>query len=166
MYRVPLAGKAGTLKLAIDPSVSAPDSCTVKVESALPETDTALAVMSASTALMVIEAVAALADCRPLSSIALYWKDVLPFQSPFGLKYSVAALLLALMSAPATSACVKAASVYSVPLAGTTTTLKLARVPLVSFPDKLIERVLSALPLAVTVLAVGVLVLVSHTLIS
>ena len=54
--------------------------------SSLPDAVVACATGASFTAVTVIVPVAVLLETKPLLSVALYWKLVLPFQSAFGLK--------------------------------------------------------------------------------
>nr|WP_279382893.1 hypothetical protein [Acinetobacter ursingii] len=56
------------------------------IVSSLPDAVVACATGASFTGLTVIVPVALLPEIKPLLSVALYWKLVLPFQFAFGLK--------------------------------------------------------------------------------
>ena len=74
------------MKLATVPSTSVPLKLTAMIVSSLPDAVVACATGASFTAVTVIVLVALLPEIKPLLSVALYWKLVLPFQSAFGLK--------------------------------------------------------------------------------
>ena len=124
--------------------------------SSLPDAVVACATGASFTAVTVIVPVAVLLETKPLLSVALYWKLVLPFQSAFGLKQIVAPFEVAVITSVVVNAVpVPAELLQKLPLAGSVLSLKLATVPSTSVPLRLTAMMLSSLPDAVVACATG-----------
>src|SRR6476620_672823 len=87
---------------------------------------------------MLIVAVAGVASCAPLLSIAAYWKLGAPLKLAAGVKYSVAALPDAVINWFNATGFSPAASVDSVPFVGRLVIANDATVPSMSLPDSTI----------------------------
>src|SRR5262245_66528817 len=93
-------------------------------------------------------AIAGVASVAPLLSTAAYWKLSGPLKFNAGTKYTVAALPVAPTTPFSAMACVRAASLNSVPLAGRLVILNEATVPSMSEADSDTVMVVFLLPVA------------------
>ena len=107
------------------------------------------------TVRLAVATVLALAGAGLPSSVATKSKLVLPFQWAFGMKYSVSELATAEMAVPAPATFVRAASRYSVPLAGSVCSVKLATAPSISLAPSVSVSSVSSAPLALAAAATG-----------